>query len=46
MTTVTSEIVWLIAFFKTFRVHHTQPAYLYCDSKAAQYITTDRPQTK
>ena len=41
MATVTSEIMWLIALFKTFGVHHTQPAYLYCDSKAALYIATN-----
>ena len=34
MAIVTSEIVWLVALFKTFGVHHTQAAYLYCDSKA------------
>ena len=33
MAIVTSEILWLIALFKTFGVHHTQLAYLYCDSK-------------
>ena len=41
MTTVTSEIVWLIALFKTFGVHHTQLAYLYCNSKAALYIAAN-----
>ena len=41
MATVTSEIVWLIALFKTFGVHHTQPAYLYCDSKATLYIAAN-----
>ena len=41
MAIVTSEIVWLIALFKTFGVHHTQPTYLYCDSKAALYITAN-----
>ena len=41
MATVTSEIVWLVALFKTFGVHHTQAAYLYCDSKAALYIATN-----
>ena len=41
MATMTSDIVWLIALFKIFRVHHTQPAYLYCDSKAALYIAAN-----
>ena len=41
MATVTSEIVWLVALFKTFRGHHTQAAYLYCDSKAALYIAAN-----
>ena len=41
MTTVTSEIVWLIALFKTFGVHHTQLAYLYCNIKAALYIAAN-----
>ena len=41
MATVTSEIVWLVALFKTFGVHHTQAAYLYCDSKAALYIAAN-----
>ena len=41
MATVTSEIVWLVALFKTFGVHHTQAAYLYCDSKAVLYIAAN-----
>ena len=41
MATVTSEIVWLVALFKTFGVHHTQAAYLYCDSKATLYIAAN-----
>ena len=41
MAIVTSEIVWLIAFFKTFGVHHTQAAYLHCDSKTALYIAAN-----
>ena len=41
MAIVTSEIVWLVALFKTFGVHHTQAAYLYCDSKVALYIANN-----
>ena len=41
MATVTSEVVWLIALFKTFGLNHTQPAFLYCDSKAALYIVAN-----
>ena len=41
MATVTSEVVWLITLFKTFGLNHTQPAFLYCDSKAAFYIATN-----
>ena len=41
MATVTSEVVWLIALFKTFGLNHTQPAFLYCDSKAALYIAAN-----
>jgi len=41
MAIVTSEIVWLIALFKTFGVHRTQPTYLYSDSKAALYIAAN-----
>ena len=41
MAIVTSEIVWLVALFKTFGVHYTQVAYLYCDRKATLYITAN-----
>ena len=41
MATVTSEIVWLVVLFKTFGVHHTQVAYLYCDSEATLYIVAN-----
>ena len=41
METVTNEVVWLIALFKTFGLNHTQPTSLYCDSKAALYIAAD-----
>ena len=41
MAIVTSEILWLIALFKTFGVHYTQPIYLYCDSKAALCIAAN-----
>ena len=41
MATVTGEVVWLVALFKTFGVHHTQATYLYCDSKAALYIAAN-----
>ena len=41
MATVTSEVVWLIALFKTFGLNHTQLAFLYCDSKAALYIAAN-----
>ena len=38
MAIVTSEIVWLVALFKTFGVHYTQVAYLYCDRKATTLL--------
>ena len=41
MATVTSEIVWLLALLKTFSLDHNQPAFLYCDSKAALYIAAN-----
>ena len=41
MATVTSEIVWLIALLKTFGFDHKQPAFLYCDSKAALYVAAN-----
>ena len=41
MAIVTSEIVWLIALLKTFGLNHTQPAFLYCDSKVTLYIPTN-----
>ena len=41
MAIVTSEVVWLIALFKTFGLNHTQPAFLYCDSKTALYIAAN-----
>ena len=41
MATMTSEIVWLIALLKTFGVNHTQPAFLYYDSKATLYIVAN-----
>ena len=41
MATVTSEIVWLLSLLATFGVHYKQPAALYCDSKAALYITAN-----
>ena len=41
MATVTSEVVWLITLFKTFGLNHSQPAFLYCDSKAAFYIAVN-----
>ena len=41
MATVTSEVVWLITLLKTFDLNHSQPALLYCDSKAALYIAAN-----
>ena len=41
MATVTSEVVWLITLLKTFGLNHSQPAFLYCDSKAALYIAAN-----
>ena len=41
MATVTSEVVWLIALFKTFGLNHTQPVFLYCDGKIALYIVAN-----
>ena len=41
MATVTSEVVWLITLFKTFGLNHSQPAFLYCDSKTAFYIAVN-----
>ena len=41
MATLTSEIMWLIALFKTFGVHHTRAAYWYCGSKATLYIAAN-----
>ena len=41
MATVTSEIVWFIALFSNFGHIHKEPAFLYCDSKAALYIAAN-----
>ena len=41
MATVTSEVVWLITLLKTFGLNHSQPAFLYSDSKAALYIAAN-----
>ena len=41
MATVTSEVVWLLALLKTFGLDQNQPAFLYCDSKAALYIAAN-----
>ena len=41
MAVVTSEVVCLIASLKTFGLNHTQPAFLYCDSKTALYIVAN-----
>ncbi|XP_065630939.1 uncharacterized mitochondrial protein AtMg00810-like [Quercus suber] len=41
MVTVTSEVVWLVTLLKTFGLNHSQPAFLYCDSKAALYIAAN-----
>ena len=41
MATITSEVVWLISLLKTFSFDHKQPAFLYCDSKAALYIAAN-----
>ena len=41
MATVTSEVVWLITLLKTFGLNNFQPAFLYCDSKAAFYIAVN-----
>ena len=41
MTTVTSEVVWLIALLKTFGLEHNHAASLYCDSKTTVYIAAN-----
>ena len=41
MTTITSEVVWLIALLKTFGLEYNHAASLYCDSKTAIYIAAN-----
>ena len=41
MTTVISEIVWLLALLKTFGLEHNQVASSYYDSKVALYISAN-----